>query len=433
MPTTNTQRVRKSSSSTPIFILHAHKIVVFCSAAIFIFLFAVNLFLVTDLEKQNIGANDPWQIQTPAIHKNNVNDSQVEFDQNDNNINNTATNPVKIIFAGLAAIFTCLFAVNLFLVADLEKHNIGANESWQIQNHPTTYNNVNDNQVEFDTNGNNSNNTATNPVIDYFRRAGVELDNDSIESLPTWSQIESIIGKKPVFRGLDTCETFRQTVPPLGRMLGSAGMFNSGTNLVTRLMKENCVIPERFNKYAPDGSKEDYGIRWQCPWGKHTPANFKNNHTAPKNEEIIKDHCLPIVTVRNPFDWMVSMCNIWPHHRICPHLVEMSSNGKKVPVGVKVKLAEQWLNFDSLADLWNEFYAQYYRDFEYPYLIVRFEDLTFRQYETTKTICECAGGVVKPQNMFKYIIKSAKQGPGHGKVSERTGMVEAWIKYGQPK
>jgi len=369
MPTTNTQRVRKSSSSsTPIFILHAHKIVVFCSAAI----------------------------------------------------------------------FTCLFAVNLFLVADLEKQSIVVNESWQIQNHPTTYNNVNDNQVEFDQNDNNINNTATNPVIDYFRRAGVELDNDSIESLPTWSQIESIIGKKPVFRGLDTCEKFRQTVPPLGRMLGSAGMFNSGTNLVTRLMKENCVIPERFNKYAPDGSKEDYGIRWQCPWGKHTPANFKNNHTAPKNEEIIKDHCLPIVTVRNPFDWMVSMCNIpytarWPHHRICPHLVEMSSNGKKVPVGVKVKLAEQWLNFDSLADLWNEFYAQYYRDFEYPYLIVRFEDLTFRQYETTKTICECAGGVVKPQNMFKYIIKSAKQGPGHGKVSERTGMVEAWIKYGQPK
>eukprot|EP00984_Skeletonema_dohrnii_P032009 scaffold25359_cov78-Skeletonema_dohrnii-CCMP3373.AAC.1 len=225
MSTSNTQRVRKSSSSTPIFILHAQKIVVFCSAAIFICLFAVNLFLIDDLEKQNIGANDPWQIQTPSIHNNNVNDNQVEFDQNDNN----------------------------------------------------------------------NNNTATNPVIDYFRRAGVELDNDSLESLPTWSQIESIIGKKPVFRGLDTCETFRQSVPPLGRMLGSAGMFNSGTNLVTRLMKENCVIPERFNKW-PNGSKEDYGIRWQCPWGKHTPANFKNNHTAPKNEEIIKDHCLPIVT-----------------------------------------------------------------------------------------------------------------------------------------
>ena len=35
--------------------------------------------------------------------------------------------------------------------------------------------------------------------------------------------------------------------------------------------------------------------------------------------------------------------------------------------------------------------------------------------------------------MFKYIIKSAKQGPGHGKISDRTGMVDAWIKYGAKK
>jgi len=361
MPTTTTLRVGKSLSSAPFFILNSLKIVVFCSATIFICLITANLFLVADLEK-SMRTNKSWQIQNPTIH----NGNQVDFGVNDNN------------------------------------------------------------------------NTAADPVLDFFRRVGVELDDESRRRLPTWSQIESIIGDKPVFMGLETCETFRHNVPPLSRMLGSAGMFNSGTNLVTRLMKENCVIPERFNKYGPDGSKEDYGIRWQCPWGKHTPANFKNNHTAPKNEDTIKDHCLPIVTVRNPFDWMVSMCNIpytarWPHVNICPHLVTISSKGRKVPVGVEVKLAERLLHFDSLADLWNEFYAQYYRDFQYPYLIVRFEDLTFRQYETTKTLCECAGGVVKPQDMFKYIIKSAKQGPGHGKVSERTGMVDAWIKYGQPK
>lgn len=64
---------------------------------------------------------------------------------------------------------------------------------------------------------------------------------------------------------------------------------------------------------------------------------------------------------------------------------------------------------------------------------MRFEDLTFRQHETTKIICECAGGKVKPKKMFKYIINSAKQGPGHGKKEERTGMVDAWIKYGKPK
>ena len=344
--------------------------------------------------------------------------------------NSSAAAAHKIFAVCAAIIFLCICAVNFSLVIHLEK----SASLQQIHNIIIDRNTHNEPIV--DRNNINNGTETTDPVLDYFRRAGVELDKESIQRLPKWSQIESIIGDKPMFLGLDTCETFRQNVPPLSRMLGSAGMFNSGTNLVTRLMKENCVIPERFAKWGPDGSKEDYGIRWQCPWGKHTPANFKNNHTAPKNEHTIKDHCLPVVTVRHPFDWMVSMCKLpytarWPHH-ICPHLVSIS-RGKKVPVGVKVKLAEQWLNFDSLADLWNEFYAQYFRDFNYPFLIVRFEDLTFRQYETTKIICECAGGVVKPQNMFHYIVKSAKQGPGHGKVSDRTGMVDAWIKYGQPK
>ena len=162
MPFSNTHRARNPSSSTPIFILNGRKIVVFCSAAIFACLFAVNLFLVADLEKQK---DDSWQMQNLDI-QNSINENQVGIDLQDSN-----------------------------------------------------------------------NSTSTNPVIDYFRMAGVELDKDSIKSLPTWSQIESLIGKKPVFRGLETCPTFRQNVPPLSRMLGSAGMFNSGTNLVTRLMK----------------------------------------------------------------------------------------------------------------------------------------------------------------------------------------------------
>ncbi len=145
---------------------------------------------------------------------------------------------------------------------------------------------------------------------------------------------------------------------------------------VTRLLKENCVIPERYEKYGPDASKEDYGIRWQCPWGKHTPANFKYNHTAPKNENINKDDCLPVVTVRNPFDWMTSMCRHpyttrWERREsgksgeICPHLVQ-SDTPNKALVGVEVKLAEKWLHYDSLAHLWTEWYANYYKEATYP-------------------------------------------------------------------
>ena len=108
------------------------------------------------------------------------------------------------------------------------------------------------------------------PIINYFRLAGVELDDESIKLLPTWSQIESIIGNEPVIYGLEKCEEYKNNVPALRRMLGSAGMFNSGTNLVTRLMKENCVIPQRYNHalklYGQKATKEQFGIRWQCPW-----------------------------------------------------------------------------------------------------------------------------------------------------------------------
>ena len=108
------------------------------------------------------------------------------------------------------------------------------------------------------------------PIINYFRLAGVELDDESIKLLPTWSQIESIIGNEPVIHGLEKCEEYKNNVPALRRMLGSAGIFNSGTNLVTRLMKENCVIPQRYNLalklYGQKATKEQFGIRWQCPW-----------------------------------------------------------------------------------------------------------------------------------------------------------------------
>jgi hypothetical protein len=71
------------------------------------------------------------------------------------------------------------------------------------------------------------------PVLTHFRRAGVDLDDISRSRLPSWSYVESQYGKDVVIIGLDRCEYFRNNVPPLRRMLGSAGMFNSGTNLVS--------------------------------------------------------------------------------------------------------------------------------------------------------------------------------------------------------
>ncbi|KAL7511495.1 hypothetical protein ACHAXN_008461 [Cyclotella atomus] len=281
-------------------------------------------------------------------------------------------------------------------------------------------------------------------VLEYFKDAGVKLRGEDLENLPTWQEIESLIGNKPVILGLNSCEVFRNTIPPIRRMLGASGMFNSGTNLLTRLLKENCVIPERYAHYGPKASKEKYGIRWQVPWGKHTPAMFIHDYSAPLAANMTKEDALPVVTVRNPYDWMISMCSHtytarWSmrergHANICPHLVYANSTLTELwPVGLTVKLANQTVHFESLAHLWNEWYLQYERDADFPFIMVRFEDLVFRQYVTTKTICTCAGGDTKEKDEFKYIVNSAKQGPGHGAKDEKTDMVTAWIKYGKPK
>jgi hypothetical protein len=71
--------------------------------------------------------------------------------------------------------------------------------------------------------------------LEYFKDAGVKLRGEDLENLPTWQEIESLIGNKPVILGLNSCEVFRNTIPPIRRMLGASGMFNSGTNLVSKV------------------------------------------------------------------------------------------------------------------------------------------------------------------------------------------------------
>lgn len=105
-------------------------------------------------------------------------------------------------------------------------------------------------------------------ILDLFKEAGVDLNPETTSQLPTWTQVQEVIGPHPYLLGLERCEEFRNTVPALERMLGAAGMFNTGTNLVTHLLKQNCEIPERREHNGPHQSKESYGMRWQVPWGK---------------------------------------------------------------------------------------------------------------------------------------------------------------------
>jgi hypothetical protein len=61
--------------------------------------------------------------------------------------------------------------------------------------------------------------------------AGVQdIDAASIAKLPTWSQVRKLYGDKPVVYGLETCERFRNTIPKDDASVGTAGLFNTGTN-----------------------------------------------------------------------------------------------------------------------------------------------------------------------------------------------------------
>jgi hypothetical protein len=323
---------------------------------------------------------------------------------------------------------------------------------------------------------NKEQNGATNDrqhILDIFQEAEVNLTTEMVDALPTWSQVQQVVGTHPYLLNLESCQRYRDKVPPIERMLGSAGMFNTGTNLVTHLLKQNCEIPERREKYGQKQSKESYGMRWQVPWGKlaymivvvlfiylicsdhyantmlgfivfirspsgkHTPAKFRKQHAAEKATAINKEYILPVVTIRNPYSWFKSMCKTsyaahWNHGKQtnCPYLKDPDMGNDWNPVNVRYGPDREDSHL-SLGHMWNDWYRYYLDDDgNYPFVVVRMEDLVFYPKETITQVCECAGGKIRTDQTFKYIVDSAKaDSPGHDKT---TGIYQAWIKYSQP-
>ncbi|KAL9184105.1 hypothetical protein ACHAXT_002191 [Thalassiosira profunda] len=268
--------------------------------------------------------------------------------------------------------------------------------------------------------------------------AGVEADEDFIadyaEQLPTWDDVVALYGEKPIIYGLETCEPYRESVPPEDRMVGPAGIFNTGTNLLFQLVKENCDIKEAQHSTTHKEPKRN-GVRWQAPWGKHNPpSNHRGKNVAKMwGADIIQENFFPVVTIKDPYGWMGSMCRhhysaFWDHGdngQNCPNLVSKKVAGD-APTEVVTRFAKGWVTYESLIDMWNKWYLEY-EEQQFPLLRVRFEDLLFHGKEVTKTICECVGGVSKKR--FKYIEESAKENgmPIHKGAN---GLVKALLQYG---
>ena len=133
-----------------------------------------------------------------------------------------------------------------------------------------------DNSHDEDNNSNNRNNKkknidSNNPIagreeiIKIITDAGISFDPvedaDLIEELPLWSEVTEMYGTKPVLHGFNegNCQRFQASSDPGEHFLGTAGTFNTGTNLMSELLISNCMMPERMKKYGHTSR----GVRWQ--------------------------------------------------------------------------------------------------------------------------------------------------------------------------
>jgi len=102
--------------------------------------------------------------------------------------------------------------------------------------------------------------TSVSPLQTTLYQMGMHNVSDQIaflEKAPSWEEISKLYystGEEPKIYGLDQCEAFRQgNKHPV---LAVAGTFNSGTNLLSHLMAQNCD----FGGIASDR------VMWQVPW-----------------------------------------------------------------------------------------------------------------------------------------------------------------------
>ena len=279
-------------------------------------------------------------------------------------------------------------------------------------------------------------------------RQNIQIEKQEAQ-LPTVQEIQSLYGTKPYILGLDRCQAYRDAVDPEFRLIGPAGLFNSATNLLSQLLRSNCMNNARLKtkKYRPKDAPT--GVKIQAPWGKHNPVFWRLHHEAKVGGAgTNQEEFLPIVMIKDPLTWMASMCRHsyearWRHiSDHCPNLVaNQFDKGKKpgeiMPVFVKFATKHigdealpdpknrTFIKYDSLLELWNRWYTEWTAA-EFPRLMVRFEDLLFHAEETISEICDCAGGTMRPR--FRYVEDSAKgdSGPHAGSA----GFLASLVTYG---
>lgn len=178
----------------------------------------------------------------------------------------------------------------------------------------------------------------------------------------------------------------------------------------------------------------------QVPWGKHVPADQRTNHTAGSEASDYQEF-LPVVTVRDPYTWLQSMCRQnyaaqFDHDkRFCPNIVPYPEDIASHPRYAKMKYIPVHIKYDkdfrrkyeSLVALWNEWYTMYVNA-TFPYLLVRMEDLVFHADTVLPPICQCAG--LEYKGTLKHVGEVQNRNHGIEQNATDLGLLRSIVRYG---
>ena len=310
------------------------------------------------------------------------------------------------------------------------------------------------------------------PILKILRQGGYDVSkkNKLIDRslLPKWSEILKAYGPPKIIGLESSCQAYQDKVESKQRNIAPVGIFNTGTNLLTHLLRDNC-------DWSNSGRRHSFfeATQWQVPWGKHIPAASRTNHTHNKKHPPYHT-TLPVVAIRDPYTWMQSMCRQnyaaqFEHSKSeCPNIIPYPADKeahprfkkmKYVPVNVKYS-TDYRVHYDSLAHLWNDWYENYIefneheheheheheydkhatmKEPSFPFLIVRMEDLVFHAQTVVPQLCECAGAEFKGaggkngkgEGEIKHYARVANDNSGIDvSKGHDTGLLRSIIKYG---
>lgn len=96
---------------------------------------------------------------------------------------------------------------------------------------------------------------------------------------------------------------------------------------------------------------------------------------------------------------------------LCPRFFVTAKDGTVRPNRVTVSAHQtNWTKtdiYESLPEMWNEYYRQYMEDADYPRLIVRYEDFLLYSQEIVRVLAECSGAKMTSSE-FHYFTGEAR-------------------------